>query len=268
MKIHSMNLKTLLFLAFFPAIALTQNIENTISIGSNVQYNQEQIEQKRWFSKGDMYEWRDKKAPLRIIVCKDDSFSEHLLKDYDSLFIVRDDSIYEARTFKNGQEWYPGYKADKKYLERITDDYLKGWLEQTNYWLSYLSGGKFQLELEGIDYISIDYWNDDNYWKNFNYGKAFTMIVHPSGGVMPGYYSGSGIFWIDPLSLTYDKNDKNKCTLVPIHEILHGFFGPGHSPDSLSTIFSPSSHIYLTQEEAKFLKWPQVKPRKLEKVNL
>lgn len=270
------TLETFLFLAPFPALTLSQlsgevnkNLSNkNLNKSVQVEQIQQQPQEQKWFSKGDMYEWRNKKAPLKIIICQDDLFPKHILENYDSLFVLRNDSVFEARTFKKGSEWYPPYKVDKNYLERLTDDYLKGWLEQTNFWLGYLSGNKFQLELENIERVVTDYGNG-NY--NFDYGNAFTMIVHPNGGPMSGgggYYSGNGIFWIDPLSLSYDKNDKNKCTIVPIHEILHSFFGSGHSVDTTSTIYSPSSHIFLTREEAEFLGWPEVKPKKLERIKL
>lgn len=253
------KLALILFLALSPVLAQKEANKKLDTI------IQEQI-QSNWFSKGDMYEWRNKKAPLKIIVCEDDLFPAHLLSGYDSIVVVRDDSVFEANIFKDGNQWHPSYKVDKGYLERLTPDYLKGWLEQTNYWLNYLSGGKFQLELENIEYIKTNYWNDSF---SFNYGTAFTMIVHPHGSPMRGgggYYSGNGIFWVDPLSLSYDKNDKNKCTPVPIHEILHSFFGPGHSPDTLSTAYTPSFYIYLTKEESEFLGWPKVEPKKLKTI--
>lgn len=263
MKKH--GLKTLLFLTLFSALALAQDNREEFNPGSKKQIQQQiqQQEQKqKWFEKGDMYEWRNKKAPLKILI-QTDGLWEYL-DDYDSLCIIRDDSVFEARIFREGREQYPPYKVDKGYIKRISDEYLRGWFEQTNRLLDYLSGGKFQLELEGIERVP-----GDSLWQHT--GKVYTMIVYPHGGPMSGgggYYSGNGIFWIDPLSLTYDKTDESKCTIVPIHEILHSFFGIGHSPDSMSTIYSPSFHIYLTEQESKFLGWPKIKPKKLEKIEL
>ncbi|MEM4648135.1 MAG: hypothetical protein QXO12_02410 [Candidatus Pacearchaeota archaeon] len=252
--------KILLCLAFIFPFANAQNIENITQHIATKQINQ--INHK-WFRKGDLYELHNKKVPIKIIICKDNLFPPYL-KEYE-LIISRDDNILEVKRFKDGKEFWPPYKVDKTYFERFTDEYLKGWIEQTNYWLKYLSGNQFQLELEEIERIDIDYWNDENYLDNIKPGRGFTMIVHPNA-VSTGYYSGNGIFWVNPIYLFYDKNNINKYSITPIHEILHSFFGENHSNDSLSTIYHSPNFIYLSPDEAEFLGWPKVEPKKLEKI--
>lgn len=185
----------------------------------------------KWFSKGDMYRFRKSKAPLEVYICNDKSKSRS--EDYYKLFSEEDVDT-----------------------SRLTDDYIKKWVSQTNEYLSYLSNGKFQLDLKEIKRINTDYWNTKEKDAELPYPdkKSFKMIVHPSA-TKGGHYSMDGFFWVNPFYLQTGEDYDS----LPIHEMMHGFFGEGHSESKNSTI-NTVSMIGLTEKEAKHLGWNYVKP--------
>ena len=85
------------------------------------------------------------------------------------------------------------------------------------------------------------------------------MVVHPTATLTAGRYLRNGEFWVDPFNLQAPKDTPSQFDSLPLHEILHSFFGPNHSPSEESTM-NHKPVIGLLKDEATHLGWPLVKP--------